>query len=163
MTIATPVHPFATQPFSPPNITVDNATGDIYYATHDSTVYYVEKYHLGAAASVVVAYSGSVRYSMEMRFNTNDNMLYAMTDDIMSFEFIKIDPSSGSITSVTTLPWVNPDYYSATLDQCSNRYFISAMLTGTGSMNRSLLNQLSMSGVVVQTDTTATFYQGLTF
>ena len=156
--LVAPIHPFARQLYSPGNITVDNATGDMYYATGDTSNYYIEKYHPGTTTSTVVA-SGTNGYILELRFNKNDNMLYAIkAHEQISFDFIKINPTAGTTTTVVVLglPF-NVDMYSATLDPCSDHYILSTI----PSLNLFVVYQLNMAGAIVHTDTTATFYQGL--
>ena len=156
-----PVHPFALYGWATADpVTVDNTTGDMYYVTGDTLTYYIEKYHPGASASTVVA-SGTGAWDIYgMQFNKNDNMLYAVRQNHPSntCDFIKINPSTGSISTLAPFSiGINSDFYSTVIDPCSNRYIISTPI----NMGIYTVSQLSMTGSVLQFDTTATFYQGL--
>ena len=164
--LVTPVHPFLPQPFSPTNIAVDNATGNMYYATTDSVNNYVEKFNPSGASSAVIASGGSGSI-LEMRYNSNDNMLYALNTHAATYsesvDFIKINPSTGTITTiVVALAPLNPDQYSATLDPCSNRYLLSTTAMVPVGPGPYILRQVNMTGSIIQTDTTVALYQGLT-
>ncbi len=156
------VTPVATSSYLPTsNITVDATTGDMYLQTVDTSVYsnYLEKYHPGASSTTMVA---SIPYIHEMRFNKNDHMLYGMqrTGTAMGGNFVRINPATGAVSTVSTGLVLNDDYMSGTFDPCTNRYIYSALLpmvTGEGY----ILYQVDMSGAIVRHDTTATFYQGL--
>jgi hypothetical protein len=143
----------------PTTSTVDNGTGDVYFAMSDAT-YTIAKYHPGATSTTVVT-SGTGGTYMGLRFNPNDNMLYAIKETpsfTVADEFVKITPA-GTVSTLATLPFsVNPDFYSTTLDRCSNRYILS---THIGSPTTNVVVQVNMSGTIVQTDTTAGLYQGL--
>jgi len=160
--LVTPIHPFSLYGWATADpLTVDNATGDIYYVTGDTLTYYIEKYHPGASASAVVA-SGTGAWDIYgMQFNKNDNMLYAVRQNMPgnTYDFIKIDPSTSTISTVTGLSMgLNSDFYSSCIDPCSNRYILSTVINS----HIGILVQLNTTGSILQEDTTATFYQGLT-
>jgi hypothetical protein len=163
-TVATPVHPFF-DPYFGANTTVDDNTGAVYYTTGDTSTTYIEKYMPGVSGSVVTATCTGGRYLLGLRFNKSDNMLYAIkaypTGSPINFDFIKINPATGAIATMAVLPFaVNPEFYSATIDPCNNKYIISTIGGGT-TMTSSFVNQLDMAGTIVQHDTTTRFYQGL--
>jgi len=161
--VATLLHPLAGQLYTPAHIAVDLTSGDMYFTTGDTTTYYIEKYHAGYTTSAVVA-TGTNGRILEMRFNFNDHMLYAMkAHGQTSYDFIKINPAGSSITTIAVLGFqLNPDFYSATLDQCNNRYIIFCETHAPFSSMQGILRQINMSGAVVQSDSTTTYYQGLT-
>jgi hypothetical protein len=135
----------------------------MYFVTGDTTRFYIEKYQPGTTASVVVASGTGAWNILGLRFNKNDNMLYAIrvNHPATGFDFIKINPSGGPIATVAGLSFdVNPDFYSATIDPCSNRYILSSMKI-VGGLPSNHLYQLSMTGTILQDDVTPTFYQGL--
>ena len=155
--LATTLHPIYCD-----GVSVDNTTGDIYVVTGDTSTYYIEKYHPGAAATSIVASGTGAWFILGMRFNKNDNMLYAIRENYPAsgYDFIKIDPSAGTVSSLSPISFVvNPEFYSATIDPCSSRYVLSSL---TGSFfTGHVLAQFSMSGTLMQLDTTATLYMGL--
>lgn len=161
-TIAAPVYPFVTGSLSSStaSITIDNSTGDMYFIT-SGPPYHIEKYHPGGSSTTVIGTCPSLFGVVCMRFNKNDNMLYALQHnmDTATHDFIKIDPSTGICTSLAHLgDIINVDFISAALDPCSDRYIISTIdVPGF----KPILYQLDMTGSIVQRDTTATFYQGL--
>ncbi len=156
-TVVTPAH-IATS-----NITVDVITGDMYLQTVDTSVYnyFLEKYHPGASTTSVLTALADMRIYL-MKFNKNDHMLYALQRawTPLGGKFVKINPATGAISTLSSGLVFNGDFYSGTLDPCTNRYIYSTNIaTTSGEMY--MLYQLDMSGVIVQQDTTATMYQGL--
>lgn len=153
---------------SPTSATVDNATGKMYFALTKTNpeVYNVETYTPGSTTTTVLA-SGTDKLFMGLRFNKNDNMLYAIRENYPSsssapitYDFVKIAPSSGSVSTIAALPFeVNNEFYSAAINSCSDRYILST-LTG-GAWLYKVVRQLNMSGVEIQTDSVAGFLQGL--
>ncbi|MBC7554987.1 MAG: hypothetical protein H7257_13535 [Taibaiella sp.] len=145
------------------NMTVNNTTGDIYYPTVDSPSYHIEKYHPGATASVVVATGTGVWEVCGLRFNNNDNMLYAVTDDypISGSHFIKVNPGTGTITSTFMNYPVNVDYNSACIDPCANRYILSTAGVPSSGFGAKVIYQYNMSGALLQHDSTVNFVMGL--
>ena len=144
-------------------IAVDNTTGDMYYTTGDTTGYFIEKYQPGSPSATTVATVTGPWNVYGLCFNSADNMLYAISEDHTgtAFQFIKINPATGTVTNLAALgAQLNADYYSAAIDPCRNRYILSTLIAPPAAT--SVIQQLSMSGAVLQTDTTATFYQGLT-
>ena len=81
--------------------------------------------------------------------------------DKLNWYFVKIDPASGAITTSPLSFAPNIGLFSATIDPCSNRYIVSTEQLSGGSSTYKLL-QLDMNGNVVQSNTTPTFYNGLT-
>jgi len=144
---------------SPATCSINNATGDIFYALRNVTVnsWYIEKYHPGASSATLID-SGTNAGILGLRFNKNDNMLYAMQEGAAPQKMIKIDPVSGTVTSLATLGFVvNNEFYSSVIDACSNRYIVTSSIdTASGTFS-----QLDMSGAVLQHDTVNTIYQGL--
>jgi hypothetical protein len=142
--------------------TVNGTLGELYFSMFKNSTgeYSIEQYHPGAASTSVIA-SGTGGMLMGLRFNPNDNMLYAIKGynaSTAADEFVKI--SGSTVTTLSALPFrVNAEYFSTTLDRCNNRYILST-LTGTPwSIN--VVAQFNMSGTIAQTDTTASLYQGL--
>lgn len=149
--------------------TVNNSTGDMYFAltrhTSSGTNYSIERFAPGSGSTSVIASGTGSKYYLGLRFNANDNMLYALEEDHGAAStvtnFVKIAPSSGTISSLSTLPWaVNVEFYSTTLDPCNNRYIL-ATPTGVG-WSALKLAQLDMTGSIVDSATTTEVYQGLT-
>lgn len=163
-TIAAPVYPFATGSLSSStaSITIDNSTGDMYFIT-SGTPQHIEKYHPGSSSTTVIGTCPTGFGVVGMRFNKNDNMLYALkyNADTVTTDLIKIDPSTGTSTSIANIgKIINVDFISTALDPCSNRYIIS---TGALGSTGTSLYQLDMTGAIVKHDITPTFYQGLEF
>jgi hypothetical protein len=152
---------------SPATSSVNNTSGEMYFAFADAPVdiYSIEKYTPGSGTSTVVS-SGSGRSVMGVRFNSTDNMLYAITSEYPAggpavFKYVRIAPTSGVFTTLATLSFnVNNELYSTALDPCSNRYIVSTV-TGTGWTIKTV-KQFNMSGTIVQSDVTAGLFQGLT-
>ena len=143
-------------------MTIDPVTGDMYLQTADTTahIYYVEKYHPGASSTTVVATVPGTDI-FDMRFNKNDNMLYALqpVTSFITSNFIKINPASGAISTVSSGLVFNGDFHSATLDPCTNRYIYSTLIP-TMSGDMFMLYKLDVLGAIVQHDTTSNSYQG---
>ena len=155
--IATLVHPFMG------SLTVDNNTGNMYLSTGDTATYYIEKYTSGSSATSVVATGSGAWDILGLRFNKNDNMLYAIRENYpgVGQDFIKIDPSAGSITTLSSISLpsaVDREFYSTCIDPCSNHFYISTIVN---SGYRGILQQFTMTGSIVATDTTSTFLQSL--
>lgn len=147
--------------------TVNNATGDMYFACMGSVagIYGIVKYAPGASAATTIA-SGTGRVIVAMQYNVNDNMLYAISIDFSGSatspdEFVRISPTTGTVTTLAALSSheFNSDFYSTVIDPCSNRYILST-LTGT-HWGTKTVKQFNMSGTVVQSDTTPGFLGGL--
>ncbi len=154
--VANPVHAIDNN-----NITVDPSSGDIYFVSYDSLHYYVERYHPGGSASTVVATCPDNAPIFELRYNKSDKNLYALKRVTQeNHAFVKIDPSSGKVDVQALLNgFINGSMFSATLDPCSGRYIISTSIKNP--LTKYVMYQLNMNGNIEQTDTTATFYQGL--
>ncbi len=149
---------------SPATSTINITTGELYFATmnYSPDGYGIEKFNLATGVATLIA-SGSDKRIMGLRFNKNDNMLYAIVDNITStpltFDFVKIT-TSGSFSVLSTLPFqVNNEFYSTAFNPCENRYILST-LTDSGWAYRTL-HQFNMSGTIVQSDTTSGLYQGM--
>ncbi len=156
--LATPVHPFRGY------LTVDNNTGTIYFASGDTVNNYIEKYTPGSSATSVVASVTGVWDFLGMKFNKNDNLLYAIRENYPAGgqDFVKIDPVSGSVTTISIIATpaesgVNIDFYSTCIDPCTNHYYIS-----TGDGVTGILNQYSMTGTLMTTSFTTNILQGMT-
>ena len=141
--------------------TCDDNTGAIYFAqsTGTSGVFNIGKFMPGSAAAATIA-TGS-GYIMGLRFNTTDNKLYAITyaPSGPPYCYIRIDPATGSVSALSTLSFaINVDYFSGAIDPCSNQYLLTT-LVDTAHCSYSRLN---MSGALVQHDTVAGVFQGIT-
>ncbi len=151
--VATTLHP---QMYD--NATVDPATGAIYYQTKpaSATTYNIEKYIPGGSVTTIctampVDVSG-------LRYNTNDNLLYAIRPGMTAYEFVKIN-SSGTITTLSTpVGYVDTKFYSACIDPCTDHYIFSCKSLNTATGH---LYHISTTGAVMQHDSAATMYQGL--
>ena len=158
----TTTHPIATN-ISPDPVTADNTTGNIYLITGTSgSNYYIEKFAPGSASSSVVA-NGSAPFTMlGMRFNSSDNLLYAISNvTTSSGSFISINPSTGTITTLAPLAiHQNLECYSACIDPCTNHYIFSSFYATPAV--QPVVYQLNMAGSVVQIDTPSVFISGLT-
>lgn len=149
---------------SPASSTVDNSTGKMYFALmkHAPEQYSVESYVPGSGSTTVLTTGADMRI-MGLRFNKNDNMLYAISEDYSSGtatdNFVKIAPSSGSMSTLSTLSFeINNELYTAAFDACSNRY-VFYTLSGAGWSTR-VVKQINTSGTVVQSDIVPCMYQG---
>jgi hypothetical protein len=168
--LVTPLHPFFSS-FGGDNTTVDDNTGAVYFTSGDTTSIYIEKYIPGASSTTVVAHVTGAWDLLGVRFNSSDNMLYGIKEiypysgSSHPHDFIKIEPVTGTETMIAHLGFdVNPEIYSAAIDPCSNRYLISTVQTpyaATIASNTFTLDQLDMSGTVVQHDMVSGMYFGL--
>jgi hypothetical protein len=160
-TVGTTVH--VTGWASPATSTVNNTTGAMYFALEQAStgVYSIEQYLPGASTATVIV-TGTDKRIMGLRFNKNDNMLYAIAEDTPTTStdyFVKIAPSSGSMTVLSTLSFaVNNELYTAALDACTNRYILSTALAP--GYTTFTVKQFDMTGAVVQSNTTTGLYQG---
>lgn len=146
------------------NTTIDDNTGAVYFTTGDTTTSYIEKYIPGGSSSTVVATVTSGWSLLGLSFNKNDNMLYAIRQPhypvTLADDFLKIDPATGTVATLSVLTFqVNPEFYTACVDPCTNRYLISTL--GGPLWGSCYFNQLDMTGTLVQHDSTSGFIQGL--
>ena len=166
VTVAAPLHAVSS-PTAGANSTVNKNTGDIYYTTYDASNTYIEKYVPGGTTSVVATIpAGSYDMILGLSYNRNDNMLYAIKRNggtaATADDYVKINPLSGAVTILSSLPFkVNFELYSACVDACKERYYISSVDMGTGTWVTCYLKQLSLTGAMVQADTTADLLQGI--
>ncbi len=140
------------------NMTVNTTTGEIYYVAGSAVSGRVLKRFnpvTGAVVPISVPMGGSV--VSEIRYNNNDGNLYCVAIDTGTYvkKMSRINPSAGTLTSLAVIDSLNVDFYSATMDECNNRYVIS-----TGYMSVHLL-QYSITGALLQDDITSSFYQGM--
>jgi hypothetical protein len=166
-TVASLSHPLFNEFFSQANIAVNNATGDMFVITSASSSYFVEKWHPGSSTSSVVASGSGGLGIAELRYNKNDGMLYAlqMNSDTLTYDLIKVNPTSATISSVGHLgSIVDVDMYSAALDPCSNTYIISTaggIRGGVWTPWGGVIYKISMTGSILSSDTTTYLMQGL--
>lgn len=161
---------YTTDALAYDNATVDRATGDIYFQTHNATsnTYNIRKYAAGSSSTPAVIYTNPDNIEMwGLRHNTNDNMLYALRESPMTantYEFIRINPS-GIMTVIANLGFdINPKYLSAALNPCDNRYvFATQVVAAPGPGIYFRMYQLNMSGVKVDSASIPEMYQGLDF
>lgn len=88
----------------------DVDTGDIYYQTSapGSATYNIEKWRPGGSPSTIC--SGMAMELLGMRYNPNDNMLYAIRPASPGHcEFVRID-STGAIAMHSSLSLIDPDF-----------------------------------------------------
>ncbi len=146
---------------------IDQSTGVIYFATKsERTVEYtVEKYVPGATTTTVIM-SGNDRTILGLRYNPNDHMLYAISEEYpqpssgAEYHFVRIDPNNGALTKLSKLPFsINNRYYSTIITPCTNRYLLSAVTGAANDVN--IVAQFDMNGSIVQQNTTAGIYHGL--
>ncbi len=159
--IAYTIHPM-TNIYNSASITVNPVNGDIYVETRNSDLseLYVEKFHPGASATTIVA--TLTHPVLEMRFNTNDNMLYALQYPYPNINFVRIDPTNGKTDILSPIDEpIMGGFLSATLDPVSNTYIYASSFPRGDGYNAQLLYRRDMSGKVVQVDSTTAFYQGL--
>lgn len=149
---------------SPASSTVDNATGKMYFALMSiaASQYSIESYTPGSATTSVLS-TGTNKQVLGLRFNKNDNMLYAIAENFsassISYGFVKVAPSTGTFSTLATLPFeVNNEFFTAAYDACSDRYIVSTP-TGTGWSTR-VLKKINPSGSVVGSDVISCLYQG---
>lgn len=149
---------------SPTTSTINNTTGELFFSTmnHSPNMYGIEKFNPATGVATLIA-SGSDKRIMGLRFNKNDNMLYAITENLTSTpytsDFVKIT-TSGSFSVLSSIPFqVNNEFYSTAFNPCDNRYIVSS-LTGSG-WTICTLHQFNMSGTIVQSDTTTGLFQGM--
>jgi hypothetical protein len=154
---------------SPATSTVDPATGYVFFAlkTHNPETYAVEQYIPGSSTSSVIV-AGTDKRVMGLRYNRNNNMLYATTENHpattgpYTYSFVQISPASSTMTTLATLPFdVNNEFYTCGLDACSDRYVLSTISAWGWGYITNTLTQIDMSGAVVLHDTTAGLYQGM--
>lgn len=140
------------------NATVNALTGDIYYQTRTSAGSNVEKYHPGGSVSTVC--SGMPTELWGMRYNPNDNNLYAVRANSAGtgHEFVKIN-SSGTLTVLSAVPYINFKKFSACFDPCTDHYIFS--YPGLDTTLQGHLMQLNTSGTILQHDSATTLYQGM--
>jgi hypothetical protein len=160
----TSVHPFFT------GSAADDLTGNIYHVTGDTGTFYIEKFTPGSSTLTVVASGTGAWDILGLTYNKNDHMLYAIREAYTAsaganYHFIKIDPATGTTTTLSTLSFdVNREFYSACLNPCTDRYIISTVHqinSGTMPFPHFFVNQLNLTGTLVQNDSTADFIQGL--
>jgi len=152
------------------SFTTDVSTGDIYYVTIDTpaSIFHIERYRPGTNAPVSIATGSGSTFNVNpsnLCYNENDHLLYGTSATIpKGFYFLKIDPNTGTIERIGYHNfYLNPFFTSACIDPCNNRYVLSTILDHWGVKPLScILLQLSMTGEAIQTDTTTTFFTGLT-
>lgn len=150
------------------NATVDPATGDIYFQTHNPTtnLYSIRKYESGSSSTPAVIYSNPVSIAMwGLRYNRIDNMLYALRPSISvanTFDFVRLNPSTGIMTVMANLGFnINTKYLSAAINPCDNRYIFATQVVTSPEPIAFKLYQLSMTGAVVTSTAIPQMYQGL--
>ena len=163
---------FTNENFRPISTTVDPATGAVYVGMSVTSIttlaYKILKLSPGASSFSVID-SVADRHIYGLKYNSSDDMLYAITHGTYTVlspnYFIKINPSGGS-TVISSLPVIFYfDYYSTCLDACNGKYIMCTpkqSATGTGwSADSSVISQISLSGTLLQSNTVAGRYQGL--
>ncbi len=154
---------------SPATSTVDPATGYMFFAlkTHSPEIYAVEQYIPGSSTTSVIV-SGTDKRIMGLRYNRTDNMLYAITETYpastgpAAYSFVRISPTSSTMTTVATLPFqVNNEFYTCSLDPCTDRYVLSTISAWGLASFTNTLTQINMAGAVVVQDTTTGLFQGM--
>jgi hypothetical protein len=149
--------------------TADPSTGDIYFQTYDAstTQNKIRKYTYGSTGTPAVVYTGGAAIQLwGLRYNPNDNLLYALRPSpgiVNTFEFVKINPSTGSFAVIANLGMnINPKMLSATIDPCNDRYiFTSQDFTAPSPFFSFKMHQLSMTGAVISSMPIPHMYQGL--
>lgn len=145
--------------------TVDNQTGTVYIPTMtisgSSADYSIYRYNPPAAAPVLLC-SGTNAEIVGLCFNGYDHKLYAMRCGSTN-EFIRIDPASGTVTSLATVSFLpNKEFSSACVDDCTGNYIISTITSGSSSATPYTMYQFNNTGTLLQTNSLTTMYQGLT-
>ena len=111
---------------SPPSLAVDERTGTVYIAgTDNATGTTIYQYSAGTSVRVVDS-ANPAKYSMlGLTYDPNDRNLYAI-DQSASANVLRIDPRSGTTTTIATLPEpINNEFYSVAFEKCSDRLYIS--------------------------------------
>jgi uncharacterized protein YjiK len=145
----------------PVSATEDAANGDVYYVTNlPSKKMAIEKYHSGDTVTTVVA-TDSLRKIAGLRFNKNDNLLYAIREMLdtgaAKYELVSIS-KTGKIAHLANIDvQVDINYFSACVDQCLNRYILSTL----NKPDNGIISQYSASGTLRQRDTTRGLLVGL--
>ncbi len=149
--------------------TADPTTGDVYFQTYDaSTIQFkIRKHTYGSTGTPAVVYTGGASTQLwGLRYNPNDNMLYALRQSpgiVGTFEFVKINPSTGSFAVLSNLGInINPKLLSATIEPCTDRYiFTSQDFTAPSPFFSFKMHQLDMSGSIISAMPIPKMYQGL--
>lgn len=147
------------------NCTVNDVTGEMYFITKNTSTYYLDKFNPGTSTFSSVSTLTAPSYLFGLRYNFNDNMMYAVSYDTPNiFRFIKVNPSSGAITSMAGIGQTNIEFCSACINPCANRYILSSRFANsiTNSWDSVAIRQYNMSGTLLQQDTTAGLFNGLT-
>ncbi len=155
-TVFTPSHLVRSGGYEFSNsLTVDRATGDLYTITGDTANCYIEKFTRSSGSGSIVATFSSTSYKWHysLCYNTADNKLYSLKETWapLAYKIIKTDPASGSSTELTTFDTTgtifNPDFHSACIDECSNKYVLSTVM----STNYLIKFDLSSSSFTIDT------------
>lgn len=159
---------YTTEAMAYDNATVDPATGDMYFQTHNPTtnMYSIRKYESGSSSTPAIIYSNPVAIAMwGLRYNRIDNMLYALRPSISvanTFDFVRLNPSTGIMTVIANLGFnINTKYLSAAINPCDNRYIFATQVVTTPDPIAFKLYQLNMTGAVVTSSAIPQMYQGL--
>ncbi len=161
------VTPITTIPL-PANVTEivsDPYSGDIYAVSISNTTPYNYTLSKITTAGTTSVDSGSGAIT-SLRYNTSDNMIYALHySSTQPYALVKIDPSGGH-TALADLPvHFNSDFYSTCLDDCNGRYIVSTLkYDSVGSIwdeSHGKIYQFDLSGSLLQQDNTPGLFQGL--
>ncbi len=136
----------------------------MYYVAGDTITRTIRKVHPGSPSSTVIATTSGDRI-YGLCYNNNDNKLYGIQPGAAwnIDYFVKVDPATGSVTTLATFSFqFNNEFFSAVIDECTNRYILSSDEMTDPSINSSYIKQIDMSGAVVQNNTmTDGIYLGL--
>lgn len=155
---AATVHPLSG--YNSGSTAVDRNSGTMYAVTGTLGACYIERITSGSTSSAVIVSTPSQIFGL--RFNKADNMLYGITltpaTPIPVAGLVKIDPSTGTITTLTSIPLqnINLEILSTCMDHCTNHYMVSTLNGG-----QFVLDQYSTTGILLQHNLTSTFFQGL--
>lgn len=160
---ATPVATSVHSTMWATGLTADNVTGAMYLAVGDTTNTYVEKRASGASSfSVTNTISHPAFHTLGLSANPNDNMLYAVKSDWTAGtgSLLKIDPATGSVTSLGSFGKINPEFYAAAFDPCANEYILSDLSAITPAIS-TVLMRISTSGALISSTATTSLISGL--
>lgn len=143
---------------------IDNTNGAMYYQASSNDTFYVYQYSPQQATSSIVATVTGVYNIYGLQCNSSTHMLYAVRANEVApyFDLVQINPSTGGITSISSLNYSNsPAYCSAVIDPCNNEYIFSVGGDVSGSGNSYFVDQYNLSGVLLQHTATTGMLEGL--
>ncbi len=141
-------------------ITVNPVDGTVYMCPMNGTP--ITRYIPGSGTTSTVT-PGMAVFPSSLRFNTNDNMLYATatrdSSNLDTVKIVKIDPATGTTTQlishhIASLPYGGSFYGCvAALDGCNNKYHMVAWLHAPGGPDSCTVLQYDVAPGTIQENT----------